>query len=100
MVRPTELYGQPLELVVNFARHYTHGPNNQYDHLFFFSKDKKECESLCVFGGRVYRQRNGFAWYLGSRKSLVALYKLIEAREDLSNDMKSFLNRMRVKGIE
>jgi hypothetical protein len=100
MVRTTNVYEQPLELIVNFARHYTHGPSEQYDHLFFFSKDKGECESLCVFGGRVYKQRNGYAWYMGNRKNLVALFKLLEARDDLSNDMKSFMNRMRKKGIE
>lgn len=100
MVRSTLYYERPVELVVRFARHYTHGPYNQYDHLFFFSKDKSECEALCVFGGKVYKQRNGYTWYLGDRKNLVALCKLIEARDDLSNDMKSFLNRMRKKGIE
>jgi hypothetical protein len=100
MVRPTELYDQPVEIVVRFARHYTHGPDNQYDHLFFFSTDKGECESLCVLGGRVYKQRNGWVWFLGNRKNLVALYKLLEPRDDLSEDMSRFLERMRLRGVE
>ncbi len=68
----------PLSLIVKFARLYTHGPRNQYYHVFFFSKDHQECEALLMFGGKVYRQRGGWAWVCGQRKQLTALCKLLE----------------------
>jgi hypothetical protein len=98
--RTTAVGEQPLDIIVKFARHYTHGPSNEYDHLFYFSTLRVKCESLLMFGGYVYKQNNGFVWYLGNRKNLIALYKLLESREDLSDDMKSFLARMRLKGTE
>jgi len=87
MTRPTEHFAErPLELIVAFARHYVHGPENQYDHLFYFSKNRVECMSLTIFGGRVYRQKGGWCWFCGSRKQLTALCKLLEGYEEPVNN--------------
>ena len=86
---------QPLDLIVKYARHYVHGPDKEYDHLFYFSKNISECESLLIFGGHVYRQRNGYTWFLGNRKSLIALCKLLESREDLNDELGGFVERMK-----
>lgn len=97
MGRATERGSEsPLEMVMQFARHYTHGPKKQYDHLFFFSKDKTECDALTMFGGRVYRQYGGWIWFLGNRKALIALYKLLEPyQQDISNkSILSFMERI------
>jgi hypothetical protein len=96
MVRRTEEFrDDPLQLVINFARHYTHGPQNQYDHLYMFHTNREVCDSLLMFGGRVYRTYGGWCWYLGKRAHLQALCKLLEPYDDIGSEMRRLLERMK-----
>jgi hypothetical protein len=87
----------PLELIVQFSRHYVHGRRKVHDRLWFFSKYKPQCDKLLVFGGHVYRQYGGWVWILSNRKNLLALCKLIEPIEhELTNpSLHRFMKRMK-----
>lgn len=96
MGRATEGVSSPVDLLLLYARFYSRkvrtGVTNQ---LYFFSKDKKECDSLVILGGNVYRQDGGWAWMCGKRKQLAAIYKLMLPYYDEETgigDVKKFMN--------
>ena len=88
-----DLVSNPLELIRSYAHHYTHGSEKQYSSIFFFSKYRQECDSLLVFGGTIYRQRGGWAWVCGNKKTLLALCKLLEPYE-LRQELKELVDKM------
>ena len=99
MVRSPEYLenANPVHVLMQYARHYVHGPKKQYDHLVLYVSNKRIAERLLVLGGKIYRQRlRGWVWVCGRRKELLAIERLMEAEEwvELSDDMKRFKKRM------
>jgi len=76
-----------IEVLAKFAKFYVHTTRSGDAHqLYFFSKHYVHCTSMLIFGGNVYRQRGGWCWMTGKRKSLVGLYKLLESFDGEINE--------------
>lgn len=102
MVRPPDELASTnrIEVLAKYGKFYTNSTHTGEAHqLYFFSKYYDHCTAMLIFGGQVYRQRGGWAWIVGKKKHLQAIYKLLEPFDgEISDSIKSFMEWMKTKG--